>query len=78
MEVIDVVKKLIGPIEPVGETNTDEKRYKNLLEMIELVELLHSEIFDVSSFSGRCEYSLNKAGKRAAQFLKDIKEWYID
>ena len=40
MEVYDVVKKLIGPIEPVGESHTDEKRFENLKALTELVDSL--------------------------------------
>ena len=30
MEIIDIVRKLTGLIEPVGETHTDDKRFENL------------------------------------------------
>lgn len=75
MEVYDVVKKLIGPIEPIGETNSDNKRYSNLVDTIDLVDELVSDINRVAACTTCHEYSMNKAGKRAEQFLKDIKEW---
>ena len=30
MELIDVVRKLVGPISPIGESHADEKRFENL------------------------------------------------
>lgn len=30
MKMIDIVNKLIGPIQPVGDSNADEKRLENL------------------------------------------------
>jgi len=72
--IYEVVKKIIGEIRPIGETNTDEIRYRNLLEMIDLADAIMSEIWSVSHFKGRAEYSMSKAGKRAEQFLDDCKE----
>ena len=70
----DVVKKLIGPVCPVGETNADAARFKNLEEMIELTDNLLFDIGAVAEEHSRPEYSVARAGKRADQFLKDIKE----
>jgi hypothetical protein len=36
MEIYDVVNKLVGPIMPVGKTETDETRFENLRVMTEL------------------------------------------
>jgi len=72
MTVYDVVKKLIGEIEPVGETNTDNKRYENLTKTIELVDLLIDNIIDVSVYSARTEHSMNKVGKKAAEYLLQL------
>jgi len=59
----DVVKKLTGPIEPVGETHTDGHRYENLRGTIELIELLLVDITEVA-------HSMSRAGLRAARFLR--------
>ena len=70
----DVIKKLIGPIQPIGESNTDEIRYKNLQETILVVDKLLADIWNVSGDSERVEASIKKAGKTAKQFLQDIKD----
>lgn len=65
----DIVKKLVGEIEPVGETNTDEKRFKNLEQMTNLVDSLLLEIRTVSECKTSHEYSVKKAGEFADNFL---------
>jgi len=72
----DVIGKLLGPIEPVGETNEDERRYKNLDATIELVEKLCYDIYCVSRNKDRQEYSMKRAGITADKFLKNLVEEY--
>jgi len=72
MELIDVVRKLIGPVDPIGETQTDDIRSKNLGEMIDLVDRLITDIVKVASYKTRAEYSMNRSGKRASEFLDDL------
>lgn len=73
MEIIDVVNKLIGPIEPVGETREDERRYNNLVTITDLVWDLLQEIHETSKFVSRYEYSMKHAGNKAAMFLREVK-----
>lgn len=73
MDHYEIVNKLIGPIEPVGETNSDERRYENLEHTLNLVDQLMRDIRLVSQFSSRMEYSMSKAGKLATEFLEDVK-----
>lgn len=72
MELIDVVNKLIGPIEPVGSTEIDCERYENLKTMINLVDKLIVDIRNVSFNTNRQEHSMLKAGKCASAFLNQI------
>ena len=57
MEIYDVVKKLVGKIDPIGETNTDNQRFENLKVMTELVDNLLTDIACVRMEKGRHEYS---------------------
>lgn len=50
-QVIEVLEKLIGPIEPAGETHTDNVRLENLKNYIEVLDHLHTEVDRIS-----CEY----------------------
>lgn len=65
MEIYDVVKKLVGPINPVGETNTDDERFKNLKVMTELVDELLTDI-DTVAYKNKDSYEFSR--KRAAEF----------
>lgn len=44
MENYDVVKKLIGPIEPTGESETDQQRIDALKQQTDLIFKLTQEI----------------------------------
>lgn len=48
MTTFEIVKKLIGPINPVGCSSRDEERFENLKNMIELMDQIHSEIDDIA------------------------------
>ena len=72
MEMIDIVRKLIGPIEPVGETNADNQRFENLQVLTELVDRLVFDIDQVGMQKNRTEYSIKRAGEFADKFLTDL------
>ena len=65
----DIVKKLIGNINPIGETNTDDERFENLKEMCVLVNDL---ITDIDDMAYRNINSHEFSVKRAAQFAHDF------
>jgi len=68
----DVVKKLIGAISPVGETNTDEQRFENLKEMCHLAEMIIMDISDMVHRNKDCyEYSIKKCAEYGVKFLKE-------
>ncbi len=66
----DIVKKLIGPISPCGESNTDEQRLQNLKNMCELTSDLIAEINEV--------YEKNKHSKEySVKLMSDLAERYL-
>lgn len=73
----DFIKKILGVIQPWGETRTDEQRYENLEATIKVVDKLLYDIYDVSKDANRHEASMAKAGKRAKAFLQQLAD-YID
>ena len=72
MDIYDIVTKLVGPINPVGESYEDDRRLKNLEEMITLVDKLVFDIDRVSVERERVEYSRKRAGVAAYRFLHDL------
>jgi hypothetical protein len=74
MDYYEVIKKLIGPIEPVGETNADDTRYKNLEYTIALVDRLMVDIGEVAPYFERPEFSMSRAGKKAKKYFADLRD----
>ncbi len=75
MEVEEIVIKLVGEIEPTGETNTDTERLKNLKALTAVVDSLLYEIHQVSRRIGY-EASVQEAVKVAKGFFRHINEEY--
>jgi len=73
IDVYEVVKKLTGEIEPIGETQTDDERFENLKAMAWLIEKLLTDINDVAY---RCknnhQYSMKRASEFASKFITDL------
>lgn len=70
MTHLDIVNKLIGPIRPVGETNTDNERFENLKVLCQLVDELVREIDAVGyNFQNSHEFSVKRASDYASKFL---------
>ena len=67
-----IIKKLIGPIEPTGETNTDNERLENLIDMTALVDQLIGDIDKLTRHKTRSEHSIKQAGELADNFLTSI------
>lgn len=71
--VYEVVKKLIGPINPVGDTNIDEVRFDNLKATADLVDSLLTDIDAVTCANiDRAEFSRKRAGEYAKKFFDQI------
>ena len=73
IDVYEVVKKLTGEIEPIGETQTDDKRFENLKAMTKLVDRL---IFDIDAIAYRHknnhQFSMKRASEFASKFITDL------
>ncbi len=68
----DIVKKLIGPVYPIGETHEDAKRLENLKELTLLVDKLIFDIDAVGMQKDSHEWSVKEAGKFADKFLDEL------
>ena len=71
----DVITKLVGKINPIGETHIDDPRYENLKEMLALVESLLHDISEVAKNEERYEYSMKRAGELSREHLKAWAEY---
>lgn len=73
MDIHGVVKKLVGSIRPIGETNADNIRFENLKVMTELVDSLLFDISYVAKEKDQPEFSVQRAGKYADKFFKELE-----
>ena len=75
MDLQEIVMKLVGPVKPVGCSETDRKYFDNLEELIKLTETLIDTIEEVALMDkGRTEFSIRKASEKARVFMQDLKE----
>lgn len=73
MELINIVKKLTGSIEPIGCHTTDKERLANFDKVIDLTSDLLIEICNVErEYSKSHEVSVRKIGLRAEKFLREL------
>ena len=72
MNIHEIVKKLIGEINPVGETNTDNDRFENLKEMCDLVDELLNDIDFLHHYKNNHQFSMKRAAEYASKFQDGI------
>ena len=73
MDHHEIVKKLIGPIYPVGETNEDNRRFENLKKFINLTDNLLTDIDDLAYINRDAhEFSKKRAAEEAKKYLDRI------
>jgi len=65
MTVEGVVMRLVGPIDPIGESDTDYKRLNNLKELVGVVNGLLKRVDEVACNKKRQEHSVQQVGKFA-------------
>jgi uncharacterized protein YaaR (DUF327 family) len=73
IDIYEVVKKLVGAIEPVGETHTDNRRYENLKVFTELVDRLVTDLHDIKyNYKNNHQFSMKRASEYASKFLNEL------
>ena len=70
-QIIEVVNKLIGEIEPIGETNYDNKVKENLNTMVEVVGHYVDVICEVAEMNSYCA-SIQDCRTIAIDFIKGL------
>lgn len=69
LTIKEVVEKLIGNINPIGDTTQDEIRFGHLKNTCDLVDELISDIADVANRKSD-EFSVKKAAEYASKRIK--------
>ena len=71
--IYDVVMKIIGPINPIGETNEDDRRLENLRTFIDLTNRFLANIDDIAgTYKNAREFSKKRAADVCAAFYNDL------
>jgi len=74
MTLEEIIFKLVGPTEPVGDSSIDHDRKANLKVLCDLTEQLIYHIVELKSNSISYESSVQEIGDYAAKRLASIKE----
>ena len=73
IDIYEVVKKLIGPIDPVGKSESDAARLENIKQLTRLVDMLVSDIDYVANHNkDRVEASMKAIGVFADKFMDSL------
>ena len=70
--ILEVVSKLVGYIEPYGDTGIDKIRYENQEKLIDLVTNGIEDLIENSKHRHRTERSIEEIGTRAYESLKEL------
>ena len=71
MNLHQIVTKLVGPVDAIGEHNADQKRLANLKTLTELVEMLLLDIHYAARSANNHQDSMKAIGKYAKEFLEE-------
>ena len=74
----DVVMKLVGKVNPVGESHTDTERFENLVNLCELTVDLLVTLRTVAKMKNQHQHSIKYAGNYADNFLKTAFKNLVD
>lgn len=71
MNYYEIVKRLIGKIEPLGCSDRDLEHLRKLEETCDLISQLIADVEFVARYRDSKEYSVSQAGKFAHRFLEE-------
>lgn len=74
-QLAQILIRLNGEVEPIGETNADNKRFDDLIRLQETLDILLDEVYFVCKHADHYEFSRQRAGKQAIDWLTEKKEW---
>lgn len=73
IDIYAVVMKLVGQIEPVGETHADDRRFENLKDLCRVADRLVSAIDAVGyEYKDSHQFSVKRAANYAQKFMTDL------
>lgn len=74
-DIVEVVNRLIGKTQVVGESHTDEHRLNNLKLKCEIIDMLIDEIeLDNVQSRGFVQHSIRESYDYSSKFLSELKD----
>jgi hypothetical protein len=73
MDLYEIVMKLVGPVQAIGDSEVDFQRFNNLKKLTILVDQLLFEIGRAAESKDRAQASMKKIGEHAFDFLEDLR-----
>ena len=66
-----VVNKLVGEIEPTGDSSVDASRYENLIHLLEFLDLILYDVVNIQKYYNSPAYSESRSGKYTRKWMED-------
>lgn len=73
-----VVNKLVGEIEPTGDSSVDAARYENLIHLLEFLDLILPDVVNIQKYYNSPAYSESRSGKYTRNWMKDTMAYLND
>lgn len=77
IDLYELVNKLTGSTDSVGESNRDEDILDNIIRKHELAESLVDDLISANQTKDRVEYSMKRNGKAAEKYLFLLRDQII-
>ena len=72
MEIEEIIERLIGKIEPMGEHNEDANRFANLVKYRKVLDFIIDKLLQCADYKNDKRESVNRIGEKAFEILKDL------
>ena len=77
-QLAQILLRLNGEVQPIGETNADDKRFNDLIRLQETLDILLDEVYFVCEYADYYEFSRKRAGNQAIDWLLEKRAWIND
>lgn len=72
MSISDILRRLLGEIEPYGDSNIDTQRYLNVQDYYEALCFIVSKLKASAKLKNRQEYSIKKIARECEDILQEF------
>ena len=73
MSISELLDKILGKIEPYGDTTIDEERYRNIPNYDEALDFILKRLKEAAKLKDRQEYSIQKIAIECEDILNEYE-----